>query len=81
MEESYGGKPSRENPKQFLHRIRDKNVSVTLKWGQVYEGVLVTSDNYFNILLDKCIEKDGESEAMVGEVTIRCNNIKSIAES
>ncbi|KAG5859888.1 Sm protein F [Encephalitozoon hellem] len=80
MDEACTEKPPKENPKQFLQRMKGKSVVVSLKWGQSYEGVLVTSDNYFNILLDKCIEKDGEASMEVGEVSIRCNNIKSISE-
>lgn len=80
MGETCDKKPSKENPKQFLQRMKNRNVAISLKWGQVYEGVLVTSDNYFNILLDKCVEKEGETSMEVGEVSIRCNNIKSISE-
>ncbi|AFN82841.1 small nuclear ribonucleoprotein F [Encephalitozoon romaleae SJ-2008] len=80
MNEACDKKPPKENPKQFLQRMKNRNVSVCLKWGQVYEGVLVTSDNYFNVLLDECVEKEGETSTKVGEVSIRCNNIKSISE-
>ncbi|KAH9411620.1 putative small nuclear ribonucleoprotein [Ordospora pajunii] len=75
-----GDVPVRENPKQFLCRMKGKRVCVVLKWGQCYEGVLVSSDNYFNILLEECVEKDAECACEIGEVSIRCNNIKSVHE-
>lgn len=80
MQKDVEERPARENPKQFLLRMRDKRVSVTLKWGQVYEGCLVSSDNYFNILLRKCVEIDGEARNEVGDVSIRCNNVRTISE-
>lgn len=76
-----GERPLRENPKQFLQRMKDRRVRVVLKWGQEYKGVFVASDNYFNVLLDRCTERDGESAAEIGEVSIRCNNIRSISEA
>ncbi|CAD25266.1 SMALL NUCLEAR RIBONUCLEOPROTEIN F [Encephalitozoon cuniculi GB-M1] len=80
MDGSCDKKPARENPKQFLQRMKNRSVRVALKWGQVYEGTLVASDNYFNILLDECTEREGEASVKIGEVSIRCNNIKRICE-
>lgn len=80
MGESEASRPSRENPKQFLLRMQSKRVLVALKWGQSYEGSLVCSDNYFNVLLDECFEIDNGIRMRIGEVSIRCNNIKSITE-
>lgn len=75
------GRPVRENPKQFLLRMQGRGVSVELKWGQTYEGRLVCADNYFNILLEECCEVENGMRTELGEVSIRCNNIKSIWEA
>ncbi|KAM0671973.1 Sm-like ribonucleoprotein [Ordospora colligata] len=72
--------PMRENPKQFLCRMEGKRVNVVLKWGQCYEGRFVSSDNYFNILLEECVENNVGCVCEIGEVSIRCNNIKSVHE-
>jgi small nuclear ribonucleoprotein F len=73
-------RPETENPKQFLARLQGRKVLVTLKWGAEYEGYLRSTDNYFNILLSECVERSGEGASKVGDVSIRCNNIKMIAE-
>lgn len=71
----------RENPKQFLSRLVHKKVKVVLKWGLTYEGILLSSDNYFNILLDDCYESDDNNKSNIGQVSIRCNNVKMIVEA
>ncbi|KAL0263902.1 UNVERIFIED_CONTAM: hypothetical protein PYX00_011028 [Menopon gallinae] len=69
-------RPEFENPKQFLLRKVNRKVEVVLKWGQSYEGVLVCTDDYFNILLEHAVEKiDGTVAGDVGKILIRCNNI------
>jgi small nuclear ribonucleoprotein F len=78
--EGHKDRPKMENPKQFLARLQDKRVLVVLKWGPEYEGRLKSTDNYFNVLLSECVERNGEEDSKVGEVSIRCNNIKMIAE-
>lgn len=68
--------PELENPKQFFLRKINGKVEVILKWGQSYEGVLISTDDYFNILLDHAIEKvDGTVSGDVGKILIRCNNV------
>ncbi|TBU13739.1 small nuclear ribonucleoprotein F [Hamiltosporidium tvaerminnensis] len=63
-------KPDKENPKQFLARNIGKNITVNLKW-----------DEYFNLHLKNCKEKEGDViKGDVGEIVIRCNNVRYIAE-
>ncbi|EPR78912.1 Small nuclear ribonucleoprotein F [Spraguea lophii 42_110] len=69
----------RENPKQFLANRIGKDVKVVLKWGIEYEGILGLVDKYFNIYLKNATEIVGsETTGMVGDILIRCNNIKTI---
>ncbi|KAK1349300.1 small nuclear ribonucleoprotein F [Hamiltosporidium magnivora] len=74
-------KPDKENPKQFLARNIGKNITVNLKWGQEYTGILISVDEYFNLHLKNCKEKEGDViKGDVGEIVIRCNNVRYIAE-
>jgi small nuclear ribonucleoprotein F len=64
------------NPRPFLHDLTGKRVSVKLKWGQEYEGTLLSVDSYMNFLLDNTEEYvEGEHTGSVGQVMIRCNNV------
>ena len=85
-----------ENPKQFLLRRIGKKVQIKLKWNQIYKGILKSVDDYFNILIEDAKEidftnhknnhidneksKDLIVDAFVGNILIRCNNIKMIYE-
>lgn len=71
-----------ENPKQFLLRKINSKIEVILKWGQSYEGTLVSTDDYFNILLANATEKvDNEVIGKLNKILIRCNNISVIRET
>lgn len=73
--------PEFENPKQFLLRKINSRVEVLLKWGQSYEGVLASVDDYFNVLLSKAVEKvDNEVTGELSAILIRCNNVYIIRE-
>ena len=64
------------NPKPFLAQLTGKKVAVKLKWGMEYRGFLVSTDAYMNVQLASAEEYvDGESQGMLGEVLIRCNNV------
>jgi len=70
------------NPKPFLNTLTGKPVAVKLKWGQVYEGYLVSADQYMNLQLANTQEIiQGEVMGDVGEVLIRCNNVLYIKAS
>lgn len=80
-EEDSHKRPDLENPKQFLQRVMGLRVEVVLKWGQSYNGVLASVDDYFNILLGDAVEKVGGCvTGPVGRVLIRCNNVFLIKE-
>lgn len=69
------------NPKPFLNELTGKPVKVKLKWGLIYEGFLVSVDNYMNLQLAKAIEVVKDREEELGEILIRCNNVLYIAAS
>jgi len=63
-------------PKVFLQTISGKKVSVKLKWGMEYKGILVSADTYMNLQLEDTHEYvDGNYTGNLGEVLIRCNNV------
>ncbi|XP_028152462.1 small nuclear ribonucleoprotein F-like [Diabrotica virgifera virgifera] len=64
------------NPKPFLTALIGRSVTVKLKWGPEYRGILVNYDGYMNVQLSKCEEYiSNRRRAELGEVLIRCNNI------
>lgn len=64
------------NPKPFLADLTGKHVRIRLKWGQVYQGRLASSDAYMNLQLEDTEEFiDGQFAGALGEVLIRCNNV------
>lgn len=65
------------NPKPFLRDLVNRRIIVTLKFNNTqYRGILVSTDNYFNIQLKDAEEwVQGESKGTVGEIFIRCNNV------
>jgi small nuclear ribonucleoprotein F len=69
------------NPKPFLQNLVGETVIVRLKWGNTeYHGDLMSTDSYMNLQLDRTEEVvDGESQGMLGQVLIRCNNVMWIA--
>ncbi|CAL9729807.1 small nuclear ribonucleoprotein F [Monosporozyma unispora] len=70
------------NPKPFLRDLVNQPVIITLKFNNTqYRGVLVSTDNYFNIQLKDAEEwVNNESRGVVGEIFIRCNNVLWISQ-
>jgi small nuclear ribonucleoprotein len=63
-------------PMPLLQRSLGKQVSVLLKDGIAYEGVLMECDNFMNVVLENVTEYDGNGRgAGYGRVLIRGNNI------
>ncbi|EDR29326.1 small nuclear ribonucleoprotein F, putative [Entamoeba dispar SAW760] len=61
---------------KFLNDLIGKLVSIKLKWGMEYKGVLVSRDAYMNFLLTNAEEwTNGVIAGKVGDVLIRCNNV------
>ena len=51
-------------------------MSVRLKWGMEYTGLLISVDSYMNLQLQNTQEIiDGKTTGELGEVLIRCNNV------
>jgi len=64
------------NPKPFINSLTGRNISVKLKWGQEYRGLLVAVDNYMNLQLHGVEEFiDNRFKGKLGEILIRCNNV------
>lgn len=69
------------NPRPFLHELTGKRVILKLKWGQEYNGILVSVDSYMNFFLQDTEEYiEGELTGPVGEVMVRCNNVLYVRE-
>lgn len=70
------------NPKPYLIELVNKKVSVRLKWGIDYLGVLKSFDRYMNVQLTNSEELiDGVKKGNdLGDILIRCNNILYIRE-
>mmetsp|Transcript_548 Transcript_548/g.730 ORF Transcript_548/g.730 Transcript_548/m.730 type:complete len:86 (+) Transcript_548:902-1159(+) len=69
------------NPIPFLAECLNRPVSVKLKWGLEYKGLLVAYDNYMNLhLMDASEWIEGENRGLLGEVLIRCNNVLYVKE-
>jgi small nuclear ribonucleoprotein F len=60
----------------FLQDLTGKSIQVKLKWGQIYQGELASSDSYMNLQLVNTEEFiNGEFAGKLGEVLVRCNNV------
>ncbi|CAR21054.1 Sm protein F [Lachancea thermotolerans] len=70
------------NPKPFLRELINKPIVVTLKFNKTqYKGLLVSTDNYFNLQLTEAEEFiEGQSKGKIGDIFIRCNNVLWIGE-
>jgi small nuclear ribonucleoprotein F len=69
------------SPKNFLKTLEGRRVLIKLKWGMEYRGNVVSSDSYLNIRLTDTEEwVKNEKIGFLGDVLIRCNNIKYISD-
>ena len=70
-----------KHPAPFLSSLIDKQIVVRLKWGMEYVGVLVSFDQRMNLQLKDAQEfVNGEMQANIGTLCLRCNNILHIRE-
>lgn len=68
-------------PMPFLNSLAGQHVSVKLKWGAEYIGILKAVDEYMNVQLLETLEvQRGAPPTKLGEIFIRCNNILYIRE-
>jgi small nuclear ribonucleoprotein F len=64
-----------------MKSLEGHRVLIKLKWGIEYRGTLISSDSYLNIRLINSEEwAKNKNIGYLGEVLIRCNNIKYISE-
>jgi len=69
------------NPKPFLAELIGRPVTVRLKWGLEYKGILLAYDAYMNLQLMNASEwASGENKGLLGEIVVRCNNVLFVKE-
>lgn len=68
------------NPAPFLNSLVGRKISVRLKWGFDYQGVLVSADAFMNLQLRDAEEINGNERTPMDEVLLRCNNVLYIRE-
>ena len=66
-------------PLAIIAKNINKPIKVMLKNDVVYEGTMVTCDNYMNLVIERVIEYQGENKkAGYPKVLIRGNNVLNI---
>ncbi len=63
------------NPLSMIFKCLSKKVTVYLKGGERYTGILSKVDNYMNLVLEDTMEEKVNKTAKYGRVLIRGNNI------
>ncbi len=63
------------NPLSIIFKCLSKKVTVYLKGGERYTGILSKVDNYMNLVLEDTMEEKVNKTAKYGRVLIRGNNI------
>lgn len=63
------------NPLTMIYRQLNKRITILLKGGEKYTGILTKVDSYMNVVLDDTIEERSDKTAKYGRVLIRGNNI------
>lgn len=66
---------SSANPLSTIFKSVDKKVTVYLKGGETYSGILSKVDNYMNLVLEDTMENPGQKSTKYGKVLIRGNNV------
>ena len=64
-----------KNPLAVIYRHIGEEITVLLKTGEKYTGILNKVDNYMNLLIENAIEEMGNKSTRFGTVLIRGNNI------
>ena len=69
------------NPIPFLESLKGKKISVKLKWGHEYKGILLNYDDYMNLQMQEVEEwLNDQLKGNVEEILLRCNNVLYIRE-
>jgi small nuclear ribonucleoprotein F len=69
------------SPRSFVKTLIGQTIVVKLKWNMEYRGRLISSDSYLNIRLSQAEEwLEREKVGYLGDMVIRCNNIKYISK-
>lgn len=64
-----------KNPLAIVYRHVGEEITVILKTGEKYSGLLSKVDNYMNLLIEDAVEEMGNKSTRYGTVLIRGNNI------
>ncbi len=64
-----------KNPLAVVYRHIGEEITVILKTGERYTGLLSKVDNYMNLLIENAVEEMGNRSTRYGTVLIRGNNI------
>lgn len=63
------------NPLSTIFKNLNKRVTIYLKGGERYTGILAKVDNYMNLVLEETVEQKSDKTAKYGRVLIRGSNI------
>ncbi|NIM45767.1 MAG: hypothetical protein GTN80_08610 [Nitrososphaeria archaeon] len=63
------------NPLSTIFKHLNKRVTIYLKGGERYTGILAKVDNYMNLVLEETVEQKSDKTAKYGRVLIRGSNI------
>ena len=64
-----------KNPLSIVYRHIGDEITVMLKSGEKYRGILSKVDNYMNLLIEDAVEEAGNKSTIFGTILIRGNNI------
>ncbi len=64
-----------KNPLSIIYRHIGAEITVMLKSGERYRGILSKVDNYMNLLIEDAVEESGNKATRFGTILIRGNNI------
>lgn len=62
-------------PLTLVYKQVGETITVYLKSGEKYTGLLTKVDNYMNLIIEDAIEEAGNKTTRYGKVLIRGNNI------
>jgi len=64
-----------KNPLSIVYRHIGSEITVMLKSGEKYKGILSKVDNYMNLLIEDAVEENESKTTRFGTILIRGNNI------
>ncbi len=68
-------------PLTLVYKQVGETITVYLKSGEKYTGLLTKVDNYMNLIIEDAVEEYGNKTTRYGKILIRGNNILLIKTS